>query len=227
MPPRQRIPRPPQARPGDPAPWFDQGAVRTGITLDRVRASMRAMPPPGTEPALPAELPGGGRSAGVLVALFEEYGESRVILTRRSSNLRSHTGEVSFPGGRVEPGEEPMSAALREASEEVGLDPSLVDILGELAPLTTMSSRAAITPYVGALSTRPSLTPNPDEVELAFDVALADLAGPGVHREERWSAPGMPEDRAMHFFDLPDDIVWGATARVLHELLTLVTRPPG
>ena len=72
-----------------------------------------------------------------------------------------------------------MSAALREASEEVGLDPTLVDILGELAPLTTMSSRAAITPYVGALATRPSLTPNPDEVELAFDVALSDLMTKG------------------------------------------------
>jgi hypothetical protein len=83
VPGRQRIPRPPEARPGDPAPWFSEGALRTGISVDRVRAAMRAMPPPGTEPALPAELPGGGRSAGVLVALFDEDGEARVILTRR------------------------------------------------------------------------------------------------------------------------------------------------
>jgi hypothetical protein len=111
----------------------------------------------------------------------------------------------------------------------VGLDPSGVDILGELAPLTTMSSRAAITPYVGALTARPSLTPNPDEVELAFDVALADLATDGVFAEEVWRRPDEPGDRPIYFFDLPHDVVWGATARVLYELLTLVTAvpPPG
>ena len=227
MPGRQRIPRPDTAVPGERAPWLRPDAPPVAVTVERVRQAMRAARNDHhLEPATPAELPGAGREAAVLVPLFEDDGEVRVVLTRRSASLRSHTGEVSFPGGRLEPGEEAVAGALREAGEEIGINPETVEILGQLAPLSTMSSRAAITPFVGLLPGRPALTPSPAEVELAFDVALADLAAEGVHREERWSAPGMPE-RPIHFFELPDDIVWGATARILHELLTLVTRPPG
>jgi 8-oxo-dGTP pyrophosphatase MutT (NUDIX family) len=175
--------------------------------------------------ALPAELPGPPRPAAVLVPLFEEDDETRVVLTRRAAHLRSHTGEVSFPGGRLDPGEEAVAAALREAGEEVGIDPRAVEILGQLAPLTTMSSAAAITPFVGVMARRPVLHPNPAEVELAFDVALADLVSDGVYHEERWSRPERGE-WPVHFFDLPEDIVWGATARILHELLVLVVSQP-
>jgi 8-oxo-dGTP pyrophosphatase MutT (NUDIX family) len=167
----------------------------------------------------PAE---GARQAAVLAAHFEEDGEARVILTRRAAHLRSHTGEVSFPGGRLDEGEDALSAALREAAEEVGIDPSTVDIVGELSPLATVGSRSAITPFVGVLPARPALRPNPDEVELAFDVALAELMGDGVFREERWQWADQ-DDRPMYFFELPDDIVWGATARMLYELLELVS----
>jgi 8-oxo-dGTP pyrophosphatase MutT (NUDIX family) len=167
----------------------------------------------------PAE---GARQAAVLAALFEEAGEARVILTRRAAHLRSHTGEVSFPGGRLDEGDEDaLAAALRESTEEVGLDPAMVEIIGELSPLATVGSRAAITPFVGVLPTRPTLTPNPAEVELAFDVALAELMRDGVFSEERWRWAGQ-EDRPMYFFDLPDDTIWGATARMLYELLELV-----
>lgn len=223
---RQRIPRPDTAVPGAPAPWREEDGFLHHVSLDRVRRAMRALKPDRPELATPGELPGAGRAAAVLVPLFEDDGEVRVVLTRRSATLRSHTGEVSFPGGRLEPGEDAVAGALREASEEIGINPGTVEILGQLAPLSTMSSRAAITPFVGVLPGRPSLTPSPEEVELAFDVALSDLAAEGVYREERWSAPGMGE-RPMHFFELPEDTVWGATARILHELLTVVMQPPG
>jgi 8-oxo-dGTP pyrophosphatase MutT (NUDIX family) len=126
----------------------------------------------------------------------------------------------------LDDGESALAAALREASEEVGLDPSQVEIIGELAPLATLSSRAGIMPFVGVLPGRPELRPNPDEVELAFDVALADLMADGVHQEEIWAFPGGDGERPIHFFDLPHDIVWGATARMLHELLELVCQTP-
>jgi 8-oxo-dGTP pyrophosphatase MutT (NUDIX family) len=200
-------------------------AFRRHITLDRVRAVMAEEDPAHPDFALPAELPGPPRPAAVLVPLFEEDGETRVVLTRRAAHLRHHTGEVSFPGGRLDPGEEAVAAALREASEEVGLDPAQVEILGQLAPLTTMSSAAAITPFVGVMAGRPVLHPNPAEVEVAFDVALADLLTDGVYREERWEMPGHGQ-RSIFFYDLPEDVVWGATARMLTELLMLVTRPP-
>src|SRR3954452_4179112 len=145
MPGRQVIPRPALARPGEPAPWAGvDPAFRRRISLDRIRQVMAAEDPSHPEVALPEELPGPPRPAAVLIPLFEEDGEARVILTRRAAHLRHHTGEVSFPGGRLDEGEEALVAALREASEEIGLDPAQVEILGQLAPLTTWSSAALI-----------------------------------------------------------------------------------
>lgn len=214
---RQQIPRPPSARPGEPAPWFSISPEhRSGIDLRRVRQAMTHAGPADAWPD-----PGGRVAAAVLVPIFEEDGEARIILTRRSSSLRSHTGEVSFPGGRLDEGEAPLDAALREASEEIGLDPAAVEILGQLAPLATLSARSGITPFVGALPGRPQLSPNPAEVELAFDVAIADLLHDDTFEEERWDFAAMA-DRPIYFFHLPDDIVWGATARILYELLGLV-----
>jgi 8-oxo-dGTP pyrophosphatase MutT (NUDIX family) len=188
------------------------------------------------ERVTPDRLPDPGAPAAVLVPLFEEGGEARVVLTRRAAHLRTHTGEVSFPGGRLDGGESTESGALREAAEEVGLDPWSVEIVGRLTSLATLSSGATITPVVGVLPARPVLAANPHEVERAFDVALADLAAEGVFSEERWIIPGRPlltlpfagldagpgVSIPMWFFELEDDTVWGATARMLVELLRLV-----
>ena len=224
MPGRQRIPRPPNTRPGGEPPWATlPAAARTRVTLDDVRAAMATMGPSKPwPPAVPAaQVPFTGKPAAVLVPLFEEDGNARVILTRRSDRLRSHTGEVSFPGGRLDPEESQLAAALREATEEIDLAPEAVDIVGQLEPLATLSSRSGITPFVGVLDHRPTLTPNPEEVDHVFDVALADLMDPAVYREERWDTP-WADDRPVHFFELPDDTVWGATARILHQLLELI-----
>ena len=167
-------------------------------------------------------LPGTARRpAAVLCVLFDEGGQAQVVLTRRSSRLRSHTHQVSFPGGRLDSGEEALDAALREAREEVGLDPSRVTVLGRLSPLRTSVNPAPITPFVGALDARPELVPNPAEVERAFTVPLIELTDPEVYREELWRFPDGVE-RPMHFFELIGDTVWGATARMLVELLDLV-----
>jgi 8-oxo-dGTP pyrophosphatase MutT (NUDIX family) len=144
-----------------------------------------------------------------------------LVLTRRSSKLRSHAHQVSFPGGRIDPGERPLQAALREAQEEVGLDPASVRILGELSQLCTVANPAPITPFVAAIPGRPMLIPNPAEVERAFTVPLVELIEPEVYHEEVWAFPDGSE-RSMHFFELIGDTVWGATARMLRELLDLV-----
>jgi 8-oxo-dGTP pyrophosphatase MutT (NUDIX family) len=174
-----------------------------------------------------------GSPAAVLVALFEEKGETRVILTVRSSRLRSHTGEVAFPGGRLDPDESVDDGARREAHEEVGLDPSSAQIIGHLNTMPTVSSSSLVTPVVAVLAARPTLVAAPAEVARIFDVALSDLLAEGVLEEEWWTVPGRPglggPDGAafpVWFFRAEEETIWGVTARVLMELLCLTLGLP-
>lgn len=182
-----------------------------------VRAALAAAPPPRPVPGERREV----RPSAVLAALYEDEGHVRVVLTRRAQHLRSHRGEVSFPGGGQEPGEDLVTTALREADEEVGLDPSSVEVVGELDHLQTFMARSYIVPFVGILSTPPKLTPNPAEVERILHPSLDELLLPEVYREERWGVP--PLDHPMHFFELVGDTIWGATGRMLVNLLALTT----
>jgi 8-oxo-dGTP pyrophosphatase MutT (NUDIX family) len=231
----QRIPRPEGVRAGPGAWWSRPGAEPPAfLGLAEVRAAFAGPAPApvrdpasGRPPLHRVELPSTDpRPAGVLCALFEDGdGQAAVVLTRRSTRLRSHTGEVSFPGGRLDPGETALEAACREAHEEVGIDPASVEIIGELSPLSTVSSRSAIMAFVGVLPGPPRLVPNPAEVDRAFTVALAELVAPGTYHEEYWDRAGDVE-RPVHFFDIPGETVWGATARLLRELLDRVLPAP-
>jgi 8-oxo-dGTP pyrophosphatase MutT (NUDIX family) len=176
------------------------------------------------EPASPeVATPAGGRPAAVLAPLYEQGGHAVVVLTRRTWGLRTHEGEVSFPGGRVEPGETTSEAALREAKEEVGLDPSTVELIGELDHLNTLSSKSYIVPHVGVVhGGRPELAPNPGEVEIILHVPLAELLDPTIFREEIWPFPNGYQ-RSIYFFELVGDTVWGMTAAFLRQLLGMVT----
>ncbi len=231
------IPRPPVVTPGSAPPWgaLDPGAL-SGISLEHVRRALTrgkgekagggdgdpaALGSRGPGPPAGGRDPGIGAHAAVLVALFEEGGEARVVLTRRAAHLRSHRGEVSFPGGRVDPGETIEHAAIREAQEEVGIGSSLVEVVGRLGHLDTLFSGVRIVPVVGVLHGRPSYDPNPAEVGRVFDAALSDLLSEDCYREERWqldAANTVP----MRFFYVPGETIWGATARILADLLALV-----
>src|SRR5262249_22814198 len=126
-----------------------------------------------------------------------------------------------FPGGGVEPGESAAGAAVREAREEIDLDPALVRMIGELDHLQTYSSQSYITPFVGALDGRPALEASPARVEKILHVPLRELLLPEVYREEHWGL--RPLDRPLYFFELYGDTVWGATALMLRNLLALIT----
>ena len=223
----QIIPRPDEWRLGEPAPWAPLVADARRPTLADIRAalhgsgstgeSVRYGPPP--DPDAPAVQ---RRSSAVLAALYDVDESPHVLLTRRSWDLRSHRGEVSFPGGSVEPQDADMAAtALREAHEEVGLDPGGVEIVAELTHLQTFSSNARIVPLVGLVGTRPRLTPDPREVAEIREVPVAELLADGVYREELWTRGG--QERPLWFFELEGDTVWGATAAMLRELLCRIT----
>jgi 8-oxo-dGTP pyrophosphatase MutT (NUDIX family) len=197
------------------------GAEDRVVDLPRVRAALgeaRAQ-------RAPSPVPPGTRAAAVLVPLFQEGGEARVILTRRASTLSAHQGEMSFPGGVIGAGEDELVAALREAEEEIGLPPAAVEVAGRLDRLVTATTGFVLTPFVGILAGRPRLHLRPDEVEVAYDVALSRLLDESVFREERWDRP--VADRPIYFFELEHDTVWGATARILYGLLELVTARTG
>jgi 8-oxo-dGTP pyrophosphatase MutT (NUDIX family) len=172
--------------------------------------------------------PHGPVNSAVLAVLFEEDAEARLVLTRRSTALRTHRGEVSFPGGRLDAGEDPTSGALREAHEEVGLEPSLVTTVGWLHPVMTMVSASIILPVLATVPSRPHLVPSPTEVERVFDVSLAELADPDLFHEERWRIPGRVIEGSgdgsfpIWFFEVSGEMIWGATARMIHELLSVV-----
>ncbi|MGB3411255.1 MAG: CoA pyrophosphatase [Microthrixaceae bacterium] len=213
----QLIPRPQLWTPGRPAPWADLRPSELRIGADRVR---EAFPRDRLGRRSPVEDLGASESA-VLVPLYPDGGELGIVLTRRAQHMRTHRGEVSFPGGRADPGEVPTTTALREANEEIGLQPTVVEPLGELDHLTTITRRSYIVPVVGLLDGEPHGVANPAEVEKIIHVPVAELLAPGVFREERWGTPEM--ERPVYFFDLFGDTVWGATAALLRQLLAILT----
>lgn len=213
----QFIPRPPGTTAGDPAPWVGVPAARRRMSLEEARDALLASGPARTS------IPGDhDPSAAVLAPLYEDGGETWVVLTRRAWTMRSHTGEVSFPGGRRESAESLWETATRESLEEIALDPGLVVPVGELDHLATITQRSAIVPFVGVLPDgRPELLPEPAEVDAILHVPLSELLDPGTYRQERWTIAGA--QRPMHFFELVGDTVWGATGAMLVDLLTRIT----
>jgi len=160
------------------------------------------------------------RPAAVLVPLVEHDAGVTVLLTRRADTLRSHTGQVAFPGGRIDEGETPWEAALREAEEEVGLARAHVTLAG-LSSAYQTGSGYNITPVVGFVTPGFTLQPNPAEVADVFEAPFAFLMDPKNHeRQFREQADGL----RRYFYAMPyeQQFIWGATAgilRVLYERL--------
>ena len=166
----------------------------------------------------------------MLVTVVDDTDGPQLLLTRRSWGLRDHRGEVSFPGGGRDPDDiDLVMTALREAREEVGLDPRHVRVIGELDHLVTVSSDRFVVPVVGVTSSIEGLVAQPSEVEAILVVPVARLLAPGVHHEEIWrrEIDGVTIEHPIHFFDIPGDIIWGATAAMIHQLFELVLADDG
>ena len=170
---------------------------------------------PSADDAAPADAL---RVSAALVVLADGPDGAEVLLTRRAESLTTHRGEISFPGGRVDAGETYEAAALREAHEEVALDPAMVQLGGRLDPISTIGSRSFIVPVVGSVESPPILSPAQHEVDRIIWVPLVELTRTDTFREEIWPVAEQ-NHRPMFFFELDDETIWGATARMLHQLL--------
>ena len=180
--------------------------------LDSLAAALEAEPSPAPGP--------GDRLAAVLAPIVLEP-EPSLIFTVRAAALSRHAGEISFPGGLADPGERLADTALREAHEEIGLDPSLPRLLGALPAVHTFVSGILVVPFVGTVGGPPSLTVNEAEIEevLTFTIARLDAA-------ERPVSYDRPDGGVWRGFayELDGHTVWGATGWMLHSLLETIRK---
>jgi len=181
-------------------------------------ALLETLRPEASEEAVWLTETGATRDAAVLVPIIWHPAPS-ILLTRRSDALSKHAGQVAFPGGRLEPGETPVAAALREAAEEVGLDPRLPDIAGHLPDHLT-GTGFRVTPVVAFLDPPLTLTPDPSEVAAIFEMPLATLLDPAAPR--RQSTEWQGRKREFWVWPHPEQLIWGATAKMLVTLSRLL-----
>jgi 8-oxo-dGTP pyrophosphatase MutT (NUDIX family) len=189
---------------------------------DRLRRALESAPsgPPlvGDLPEIRAEAP---TAAAVLVAITDRP-EPGLILTVRRDDMRTHAGQVAFPGGRIDPGEDTVAAAVREAQEELGLDPAEVDIVGAIEAYRTVTG-FVVTPVIGIIPPDLPLAPHEPEVAAWFEAPLAFLLDPANH-----SRPAaLFQGRERHYYEIiwNDRRIWGATAAMIVNLSRRLNRP--
>lgn len=172
----------------------------------------------------PVNFPDGVRDGAVLLLLYPHDGGAHLALTVRGAELRHHTGQVSLPGGRVDPGESIEDAALRETSEEIGVERNSVQVLGRLTPLEIPVSGFILHPIVGFVQRRPEFRRAESEVARILEVPLATLADPHVLKRETRPRvrKGVSTEVETPYFDLEGEKVWGATAMVLAEFFAVL-----
>ncbi|MDQ3940347.1 MAG: CoA pyrophosphatase, partial [Actinomycetota bacterium] len=168
------------------------------------------------------------RRAAVLIPVVAAP-DPALIFTVRTETLPNHKGQISFPGGSIDPGDATArDAALRETEEELGLDPDLVRVLGELDTIPTFVSGYTVAPFVGWLDERPELQPNPAEVAQVLQVPITDLVE-DIRREPGFEHGGRTYPTEAWVWH--DHVIWGVTARIMRTFLGLLaeaglTSPP-
>ncbi|WP_018429054.1 CoA pyrophosphatase [Hoeflea sp. 108] len=156
------------------------------------------------------------RNAAVLIPVVDHGDASTVILTKRADKLKNHSGQIAFPGGRIDPGDvSPEAAALRETSEEIGLASGYIDVIGRLPDYVT-GSGYRIAPVLGVVRPGFQLTVNPDEVDDIFEVPLGFLMDPANHN--RASRTWQDQERFFYAMPYEERYIWGVTAGIIRAL---------
>ena len=199
-----------------------EASLRTRLagTLPGVEAQLRFVPNPARSGWVAGHFPADARSAAALLLLYPSENGVAVPLTVRSSNLARHAGQISLPGGASDEGETLAETALREASEEIGVDAASVRILGELTPVHVIVSGFTLHPIVGVTDQRPDFQAAPGEVQEILEVSLDDLRDASRIRVGTRIREGVAVE--YPYFDLLGHQVWGATAMVLGEFICLI-----
>jgi 8-oxo-dGTP pyrophosphatase MutT (NUDIX family) len=193
---------------------------RLAGTLPGSEAQLKFAPTPRRSGWKPGVFPSDARTAAALLLLYPGTSGISVPLTVRASGLKRHAGQISLPGGAADPGETLAQAALREAHEEIGVDPATVRVLGELTPVHVIVSGFTLHPVVGISDVRPVFTPAAYEVEEIVEVSIRDLQDASSIRQGLRAAEGVAIE--FPYFDLMGHQVWGATAMVLGEFICLL-----
>ena len=193
---------------------------RLARTLPGIEAQMRFAPDLLRTAWRSGQFPAESRQAAALLLLYPQETGAAVALTVRSSGLARHAGQISLPGGATDPGETLAQAALREAAEEIGVEPSAVRVLGELTPVHVLVSGFTLHPVVGITDRRPDFVRAPDEVEEILEVSLDHLRDASRIRQGIRMREGVAVE--YPYFDLLGHQVWGATAMVLGEFICLL-----
>ena len=206
---------------GTPSLYQIEAQLRARLNgpLPGGRAHLRAAPTP-RRGWRPNQVPTGGRTAAGLILLYPLRNTPHVLLTVRAGELAQHPGQVSFPGGKIENDETIPQAALREASEEVGVDPEQVRVLGLLSTMYIKGSRYTLHPVVGIVQERPPFNAQAGEVDRLLEVPLSGLLKPCALRHGvSWRGD---ERIQVPYFELCEERVWGATAMILAELVAIL-----
>jgi 8-oxo-dGTP pyrophosphatase MutT (NUDIX family) len=202
---------------------FLEQRLREPLPGDAAHRILRARPSGKEIPTFTHKLP--PKPGSVLILFYEENDRIQFPLIKRPEYLGAHSGQVSLPGGKAEPGESEVETALREGFEEVGIEAKQIEVVGTLSKFFVIPSNFMVTPVIGFVKDSPEFQPDEHEVDRILRANLDELLQPNAIQEKEIIAAGRFAMLAPHF-EVENEIVWGATAMILNELRTILLEAP-